>query len=190
MMIARSFPHENFLMNSEHCDARDAILYAPLGLADLCAEKVVPVLKEEVENLRQQIPAARFIGQMAAQQATKQASQQLTQRYQATEGYLNSMVALGNYVMTKFSGGIARNPQAGNQKATPLRTDAPVTEPATQYVATELEAIEGYDNLSASQIVGLLDGLSIDELEEVEVYESGHRRRRTILNRILQLRDR
>jgi hypothetical protein len=173
-------------MKSEHCDLRDAILYGPLGLADLCAEKVVPVVKEEVKNLQQQIPAARFIGQMATQQAT----QQLTARCENAQGLLNSVAEWGNSVMTQFSGGIVGNPRKGTQAAEPVTSAPPVKEPAAQYVPTQLEAIEGYDNLSASQIVGLLDGLTLEELAEVEVYESGHRRRRTILNRIHQLRDR
>ena len=49
-------------------------------------------------------------------------------------------------------------------------------------------AIPGYDTLSASQVVRRLDGLGEAELEAVRRYESGSRGRRTILNRIAQIR--
>ncbi len=48
-------------------------------------------------------------------------------------------------------------------------------------------AIPGYDALSASQVVERLAGLSAEELAAVREYESGHRRRRTILGKIEQL---
>jgi hypothetical protein len=52
---------------------------------------------------------------------------------------------------------------------------------------TEQLAIPGYDALSASQVVERLAGLSSDELAAVRNYETGHRRRRTILGKIEQL---
>ena len=48
-------------------------------------------------------------------------------------------------------------------------------------------AIPGYDALSASQVVERLAGLSGEELAAVRHYETGHRRRRTILGKIEQL---
>jgi hypothetical protein len=50
-------------------------------------------------------------------------------------------------------------------------------------------AIPGFDTLSASQVVQRLDGLTADELMAVRMHESGHRGRRTILNRVEQLLD-
>jgi hypothetical protein len=60
-----------------------------------------------------------------------------------------------------------------------VTTDAPVS----------LRSIEGYDNMSALQIIALLDGLNVDELDEVLAYETATRQRRTIVNRIRQLRE-
>lgn len=48
-------------------------------------------------------------------------------------------------------------------------------------------AIEGYDTLSASQVVRRLDGLGADELTAVYRHESATRGRRTILHRVQQL---
>lgn len=67
--------------------------------------------------------------------------------------------------------------------------DVPV-EPAVVDVpeAGEL-AIEGYDHLAARQVVDRLDGLTSIELDALERYESAHRRRRTVLGKIEQLRS-
>jgi hypothetical protein len=47
--------------------------------------------------------------------------------------------------------------------------------------------IEGYDQLSARQIVDRLGALTADELAAVAAHEASHRRRQTILGRIEQL---
>jgi hypothetical protein len=48
-------------------------------------------------------------------------------------------------------------------------------------------AIPGYDQLSASQVVERLDGLTPEELDAVREYEVAHRGRSTILGKITQL---
>ena len=50
-------------------------------------------------------------------------------------------------------------------------------------------AIPGYDSLSASQVVQRLAGLNPSELAAIGSYEAAGRGRRTILNRVAQLRD-
>jgi hypothetical protein len=63
---------------------------------------------------------------------------------------------------------------------TPARDASPV------HVAPEL-AIPEYDQLSASQVVERLDGLTPGELDAVRDYEVAHRGRATILGKITQL---
>ena len=60
-------------------------------------------------------------------------------------------------------------------------TDGPIT--TIRLDATGL-AIANYDELSASQVVERLDGLSADELADIRDYELKTRGRRTILGRI------
>ena len=48
--------------------------------------------------------------------------------------------------------------------------------------------IPGYDQLAASQVVARLNDLDPADLLVVEAYETSHRQRRTILNRIAHLR--
>jgi hypothetical protein len=47
--------------------------------------------------------------------------------------------------------------------------------------------IDGYDELSAAQVVDMLERLGRDELESIRDYESSHRGRSTILGKIEQL---
>ncbi len=58
-----------------------------------------------------------------------------------------------------------------------------------EFLAPTVEslAITDYDSLSASQVVTRLDGLESDELEAVRAYESAHRGRKTILNKVAQI---
>jgi hypothetical protein len=60
--------------------------------------------------------------------------------------------------------------------------DAPVVDVASL-------AIPDYDNLSASQVVPRLGGLSAPELEAVRRYEAAQRGRKTILGKIAQLQS-
>ena len=49
--------------------------------------------------------------------------------------------------------------------------------------------IPGYDNLRATEILALLDGLDQHELAVVADHETAHRARRTVLGRLEQLRS-
>lgn len=72
-----------------------------------------------------------------------------------------------------------KGPRA-DEAATPGSVNgSAITEPAL--------AIPEYDQLSASQVVERLDGLTPSELDEVRVYELAHRGRNTILGKIMQL---
>ena len=76
-------------------------------------------------------------------------------------------------------------------------TDAALVDPAEEVVITvEREAepeerplpIPGYDQLAASQVIARLPGLSPTELTRIESHETAHRRRRTVLGKIAQMR--
>jgi hypothetical protein len=172
-------------MSEKSTELLEIGLYAPIGLAALCVEKVLPVVRDEVQNLRQQVPAARFIGKMAGDQIT----QQVKARCDAQVGQLRDLRSMGLSVMTKLVG--APSPrQQGSESVTSPQTSVTTSTTTNEAVhtAVHLEAIEGYENLSAPQVLALLDGLTEAELAEVEAFEAAHRQRRTILNRISQLR--
>jgi hypothetical protein len=84
------------------------------------------------------------------------------------------------------------HPPAGESVAAPPSPPGPVRSgrgPGPETVAAGELAIPGYDSLSASQVVQRLAGLTDGELAAVARYEEAHRGRRTILNRVEQLRD-
>jgi hypothetical protein len=64
-------------------------------------------------------------------------------------------------------------------------TPAPATNGSA--LAEDALAIPEYDQLSASQVVERLDGLTATELDQVRAYELAHRGRSTILGKIVQL---
>jgi hypothetical protein len=78
----------------------------------------------------------------------------------------------------------ARGPVNGATNGSGNGNGAAVRPPATP--APEL-AIPEYDQLSASQVVERLEGLSAGELDAVRDYEQAHRGRNTILGKITQL---
>ena len=64
------------------------------------------------------------------------------------------------------------------------------SKPSTQSATTRIKlSIANYDDLSALQILDLLGGLNKPELAKIKKYETTHRARQTILNRIVALSD-
>jgi hypothetical protein len=78
------------------------------------------------------------------------------------------------------------NGAATNGKAKTGSIAPPVESPIDHPTESAL-AIPEYDQLSASQVVERLDGLTTAELEAVRAYELAHRGRSTILGKIMQL---
>jgi hypothetical protein len=73
---------------------------------------------------------------------------------------------------------------AADVEVVPEEVEAPAE--AAAPTVDEL-AIPDYESLSASQVVNRLPGLAGDELEAVRRYETVHRGRKTILNKVAQL---
>ncbi len=72
--------------------------------------------------------------------------------------------------------------------STPNPQSSSVKERSDPEAAAVIDAvIPGYDDLSASQVIRLLDELEPAGLDAVGAHESGHRGRRTILNKVHQL---
>ena len=64
------------------------------------------------------------------------------------------------------------------------------SKPTKQPSTTQIKLpIANYDDLSALQILDLLGGLNKPELAKIKKYETTHRARQTILNRIVALSD-
>lgn len=90
---------------------------------------------------------------------------------------------------SRRSGVTSAEPAAPVITATDVADDTPPApvEPVTVDPSPDDLPIEGYDQLSARQIVDRLGALTGPELAIVERHEQHHRRRQTILLRIAQL---
>lgn len=173
--------------------ALDLFVYAPLGFALSFRE----FSRQAAEKGRQQVQVAKVMGQFAAQMAGQQAEQKLAgARKQAEE-------VVGAFLPGGGSGPASRG---GHVQTSAPASSAPVTAPADPSIRTPTPdvprtpagngpvppasslAIPAYDTLSASQVVQRLAGLSADELEAVRAYEAAGRGRKTILNKVEQLR--
>lgn len=177
--------------------AMDVFVYAPLGLV-FSARELLPTLAEKGRN---QLGMFKMVGQFAAQQGQQEAEKRLGQVREQAVATLEQLASRGGNGAAPASKPSAAPAPAEAvaepvaavvetpAEATPL-TVAPAPAPAERHgpEAAEL-AIPDYDSLSASQVVPRLQGLAADELEAVRTYESDHRGRKTILNRIAQLQS-
>jgi len=80
------------------------------------------------------------------------------------------------------------NGERADANSTPAPAPVDVASPQHNGAVAATLAIPDYDSLSASQVVPRLESLSPDELDAVRAYESSHRGRKTILNKIDQLK--
>lgn len=152
----------------------DTAFYVPLGIAAMVREE----LPKLVERGHQEATMAKAMGQFA--------------------------VTMGRSELEKRLKQVADRPAQTQQRApeSPVApapaAPAPTTPPPAPVAETngsavtvhdaQSLAIPGYDSLSASQVVERLSGLNADELEAIGSYEAAGRGRRTILNRVAQLR--
>ena len=169
----------------------DLFVYAPLGFV-VDARRVVPAL---VDRGRAQAGVARMIGEFAVSWGNTKLQGAMVDAQEQAVGILQRLGVASPEPEP------AAGAPAGRRRGGP---EAPVTPPPVVASSGDtpswLEgrtpeddaeaaalAIPDYDNLSASQVVPRLDGLTADELEAVRRYERKHRHRKTILNQIAQL---
>lgn len=155
--------------------AIELMVYAPIGLA-LFARDVGPTLvgqfvergKARVEELQKQVEGqvlqARIMGQFAVAEGERRIKREVEQRFGREEAIPAPRIAAYPAAPASMNGNGSR-PKAD---------------------ASGLP-IQDYDELSASQVVARLAGLSSAELDTVRAYEESQRQRKTILTRIEQL---
>jgi hypothetical protein len=151
--------------------AVDLFFFAPLGLL-MNADEIVPQL---AERGRKQVVLARMMGQYTVRKGHARAERALTrlQNLAANQG--------------RPDGAPATSAAGASRPAT--QPPAPVVRPQHNGEVAATLAIPDYDSLSASQVVPRLESLSGGELDAVRAYESANRGRKTILNKIDQLKS-
>jgi hypothetical protein len=160
--------------------AKELLVYGPIGLALYLRDTAPSFLRlfvargrNELEQRRRevgdQLDQARAAGESATTSSAPQVLRFLSEGVTQLRGRAEeALEALG---VTGADGGPG--------PASPGPDRAPV-------VGSRL-AIADYDDLSASQVVDRLEGLSPGELEAIRAHESSHRARNTILGKIEQL---
>ena len=174
-------------------------VYAPIGLV-LDARSLLPGL---VERGRQQVGVARMVGEFAVKWGSVQLEHKVGDAQEQAMGLLRATGlapvderdrGAGTAEHAEPGDGDAQSTAATTPAADPDRADgapvedAPAGEEAVVVDVASL-AIVDYDNLSASQVVPRLEGLTADELEAVGRYEASRRGRNTILNKVAQLQS-
>ena len=157
----------------------EAALFAPLGIAAMVREE----LPKLIERGHQEATMAKAMGQFAVNMGREELEKRLKK------------IAERPAQSAPRPQPTTAPPSAPSPKPTPTPAPAPPAPVAetngsavTVHDAQSL-AIPGYDSLSASQVVERLAGLNDEELEAIGSYESAGRGRRTILNRVAQLRS-
>jgi len=166
----------------------DLFVYAPLGFV-VDALRVVPEL---AERGRAQAGVARMIGEFAVSWGNTKVQGAVADAQEQAVGILQRLgvaspepkPAAGAPTGDASEPPVPPAPVVASSGDTPSWLEGRTPEDEAEAAAL---AIPDYDNLSASQVVPRLDGLTPDELEAVRRYERKHRHRKTILNRVSQL---
>lgn len=165
----------------------DLCVYAPLGFVT-DARRVVPELAQKG---RAQAAMARMIGEFAVSWGNTKLQSAMNDAQDTAVDVLRRLGVASPEPEQAPGAPVADVHEAASAPASAAGGgDTPAwLEGRTEADEAEARAlaIPDYDNLSASQVVPRLDGLTPDELEAVRRYERKHRHRKTILNRIAQL---
>ena len=164
----------------------DYCVYAPLGLA-LEARTLMPGL---IDRGRAQVGVARMVGEFAVKWGSVRLEASVVDVQDQAMGLLRRAGLAPTEDRDRSAAGqdeaAAASPTPDPVVAPSLVDDDRAEADVPDVDVTTL-AIPDYDNLSASQVVPRLDGLTAEELVAVGAYERGHRGRKTILNKVAQL---
>jgi hypothetical protein len=162
-------------------------LYAPIGFA-LEARRLLPSF---IERGKQQVTMAKVVGQFAVTHGQSTAKQKVGKLQDQAESLLGEL-GLGPQAAAtaEEASAAAEAPRASSSPTSADRPEAVATDatPTAPAPAVGDLPISGYDSLAASQVIPRLAGLTSDELDAVEAYETATRGRKTILGKIAQLR--
>jgi hypothetical protein len=184
--------------------ALDLFVYAPIGFLAMARDELPKLVERGHQELSQQATVAKMMGEYAVGEGQKEAGKRLQQASETITAITSTLGERRRPSGRRSTGGPAPSTSAapappassaapssapapsGPPVVTP--PPAPASAPAPPPPPVDGLAIPGYDALSASQVVQRLAGLSGDELEAVRSYEAATRGRKTILNRVEQLR--
>ncbi len=167
----------------------DIFVFAPAGLMVTAIEEFPRLVERGRERVTGRVTSARTVGSFVVttgrSQLIKRADELRKDRSAGADGPATEPE--GAESVPPPDAPVVRAVSTPSRSASPDKA-APGGGSVPDAITSPL-AIPGFDTLSASQVVQRLDGLTADELLAVRAHESGHRGRRTILNRVEQLLD-
>lgn len=158
----------------------ETAVFAPLGIAAMVREE----LPKLVARGQQEANMAKAMGQFAVTMGRKELEKRLKQVAERPAPPRSSTPPAPRPATAPTTPAAPPTPR-------PAPTPPPASRNGSEVTVHDANnlAIPGYDSLSASQVVERLAGLNAEELEAIGSYESAGRGRRTILNRVAQLRE-
>ena len=164
----------------------ETAMYAPLGIMAMLREE----LPKLVSRGQQEANMAKMMGQFAVGMGRSRSGEasQLVHRARQARRQSRPVARTRRHARRQHRPRLAPRANRGNSVPAPARHAVGNGNSVTVHDAQSL-AIPGYDCLSASQVVQRLAGLNPSELAAIGSYEAAGRGRRTILNRVAQLRD-
>ena len=175
--------------------AVELLVYAPIGLAMFAKDTVPTFMKmfvargqTEVTHRRktaeQQAGQYKTIGQMAVKYGGPEVRRQAESAAGTVRKRAEETIAAVAAVSTPPTASNGTRPTVAKPAATKPR---PAPEAAAPTPTAGDLAIPEYDLLSAPQVIDRLVGLARPDLLAVQLYETAHRARTTILGKITQL---
>ncbi|WP_298335322.1 hypothetical protein [Ferrimicrobium sp.] len=167
------------------------LFYQPIGLL-AAVVKTLPNAAEEGRRVVQgPLQTAKFVGDMAAGVMKARYGTQINDLEERVSDVRRTVEGAADLVFKTAQSRVSGFGGDGNVQAEP--TDAkPTDAEPTVHEAQGSEivgGIVGYESMTAAEVIGHLQGLTLDQLGEVEAFELEHRRRRTVLGRVSKLRE-
>ncbi len=167
----------------------ELLVYAPIGLI----YEYPDVLPKLIKRGKSQVQLAKFAGQMAIkqQQAKGQRGGESPVPSVPSELLVETLAKL----ITEVGAMVGLAPPQGSSSGTPPKESAPVAvvkaEPSDQHttagtITTRLP-IDGYDEMTAKEVLSLLEDLTRPQLARVRDHEQSNRNRKTVLAKIDRL---
>jgi hypothetical protein len=170
--------------------ALDLFVFAPVGVVLTAAEDLPGMVAKGRQRVENQIRNAKVIGEFVVTQGQQDLSQRLGKLLHGEPAppEVDAPVEGAGTSAPTADSASAADEERSEPPVEAARSEAqpkPAPDPADARIVEE--ALEGYDTLSASQVVRRLESLDADQLRAVHRHEASHRNRRTILNRTNQL---
>lgn len=140
------------------------------------AARIIDSAPGGIEKARQQIVLARFIGKHAVDRGARELRDHLTGDDSSEARPVTSSEEFEPTITAESHQDHEQNHDEDHGEV----VDSP---------SQESLALPDYDQLPASHVVAKLAGLSVDERDAIEMYETNGRHRRTVLGKLAQLRS-